>query len=57
MSNLPSVKHYIQVEEARFRSAVSESLMSNIGTAINYLNDYTDGLNTNIATLQSELTL
>ncbi len=45
MSNISSSKKYIQVEETRFRSAVSESLEQKIGGSINYLNDQ-DTLNT-----------
>lgn len=39
MSNLTSVKTYIQVEESQFNSAVSESYAQDVGQAINYLND------------------
>lgn len=56
MSNLPSVKHYIQVEETRFRSAVSESMSQNMGTAINYLNDFTDTIYTDLGNLQADFT-
>lgn len=39
MTDLPSVEAYIQTEATRFRSAVSESLAQDMGSAINYLND------------------
>jgi len=55
MSNLPSVKVYIQTEETQFRSAVSESYAQNSGSAINYLNDVTDSHTADLAFQQAEI--
>lgn len=42
MSNLPSVKQKVQVESARTRSPVSESLIQTMGDSINFLIDFYD---------------
>ena len=40
MSDLPGVRKYVQTEESRFRSAVSESLAQKLGSSINFINTY-----------------
>lgn len=54
MSNIVSDKAYIQNEATQFRSAVSESLAVTVGGAINYLNDKTDQLQTDLNTEVSD---
>lgn len=51
MSDLPSYRSKIQTEATRFRSAVSESLVQDIGSSINYLIDQRDSLQTQVSTL------
>ena len=55
MSNLPSVANYIQTEATRFRSAVSESVIQDVGSSINYILDDNITQNTNIATLTTQV--
>lgn len=38
MTDLPPSRKYVQTEESRFRSAVSESLAQKIGSSINFIN-------------------
>lgn len=40
MSDVPASKANIQVEESRFRYAVSESFAQKVGGSINFLNDF-----------------
>ena len=54
MSNIPSARAYIQTEACRFRSAVSESLVQDIGASVNYLIDERDSLQSQINTLSTE---
>ena len=39
MSDLPPLKRNIQIEEARFRFSVSESLFQKVGQSLNFVND------------------
>lgn len=40
MSDLSPVRKNVQVEESRFRSAVSEAVVQKVGSAINFINDF-----------------
>lgn len=40
MSDLTPIKKNIQVEETRFRSAVSEAIAQKLGSSINFINKY-----------------
>lgn len=53
MANLPSVKAYVQTEATRFRSAVSESVIQILGSAVNWLIDKADSLQSQVTALQN----
>lgn len=40
MADISPVKKNIQIEESRFRSAVSEALAQKLGSSINFINNY-----------------
>lgn len=59
MSDITSAKKNIQIEGARYGSAVSESLIQTLGASINYLNGFIDttltGIQTNITNIHSNI--